>query len=106
MRKVIPFPLRSPPRLVEPAAAEAPPPDPTSVTFTRPFMLPGMDEPHSAGTFELRTTRHELDVPWAAYRKTNRLMLPNGSAIEALEVTSDDLEAALALDGKSGADGS
>lgn len=99
MRKVIPFPSRSQPRLVEPPAPAAPAADPTTVTFTRPFLLPGMDAPHAAGTFELRTTRHSLDVMWEAYRKTTCIMLPNGSAMEAIDVTAADLEAALALDG-------
>jgi hypothetical protein len=96
--KVIPFPSRSQPGLDRPAAPQAPTEGPSSVTFAHPFMLPGMDKPHSAGTFEVRTTWHELDVPWAAFRKSSRLMLPNGLALEALDVTTDDLEAALARD--------
>jgi hypothetical protein len=98
MRKVIPFPSRARPRLAEPPAPTAASDDPTSVTFARAFQLPGMDGPHAPGTFELRTTRHDLDVVWSAYRTTTRIILPNGSAIEALEVTTTDLEAALAID--------
>lgn len=103
--KVVPFPSRSQPRLDGPAAPPAATEGRSSVTFTHPFMLPGMDEPHPGGTFEIRTTWHELDVPWAAFRRSSRLMLPSGAALEALDVTTDDLEAALARDRTSGASG-
>jgi hypothetical protein len=111
MRKIIPFPIRQRTRMDEPTAPAgepaAPPPtpagDPASVTFTRPFQLEGMDAPHPAGTFELRTTRDDLDVMWPAYRTTTRIMLPNGPALEAHEVTAAELEAALARDRAPGA---
>jgi hypothetical protein len=97
--KIIPFPVRSRPAAPQAPTPAVPAPEAATVTFKRPFKLPGMDVPHAAGTFELRTTRHDLDVMWDAYRVTTRIMLPSGSAMEALDVSTTDLEAALALDG-------
>jgi deoxyinosine 3'endonuclease (endonuclease V) len=72
-----------------------------SVTFARSFMLPGMDTPHRPGTFELRETREALDVMHEAYRITRTIVLIDGGRTEALEVTADALEFALALDASS-----
>ena len=96
--KIIPFPSVSGPRLVPAAPSTAPGTASRTVTFTRPFTLPGMNGPHAAGTFELRTTRHDLDVMHEAYHVTTRIMLVEGLSVEALDVTSTDLQAALALD--------
>ena len=71
---------------------------PRHVTFRLPFMLPGMDQPHAGGTFEVRESREPLDVPWAAYRVTNRIIIVDGGRTEALEVTAAELEQALAAD--------
>jgi len=71
------------------------------VTFARPFILPGMDMPHGPGTFELRETREPLDVMHEAYRITRTILLVDGGKTEALEVTADALEFALALDAAS-----
>lgn len=73
-------------------------PKPKSVTFTRPFMLPGLDTPHQPGTFEVRETREPLDVMHDAYRTISRIVLIDGGRTEVLEVTAGELEYALALD--------
>lgn len=70
----------------------------STVTFSRPFVLPGMDKPHQAGTFDVLTERHELDVWWPAYRLTMTIMLPYGATMEAWPVTRADLDGALAAD--------
>jgi len=72
----------------------------SSVTFAHPFQLPGMTGLHKAGTFELLTEQHELDVVWSAHRTTISIRLPSGAAIEAYPVTRGDLDAALAADAK------
>ena len=85
--KIIKFPLRS--------AAEA---NLETVTFRRPFMLPGLDKPHRPGTFVVRETRDRLDVSWPAYSITLSLMLVDGAFTEVLDVSRRDLDEALALD--------
>jgi hypothetical protein len=103
--KIIPFPNHARPRLVS-SSAEMPivpdtgaePSPGRTVTFHRPFRLPGMDLPHAPGTFELRQTREALDVMWEAYQVSLRIVLVDGNSSEALDVTSADLDAALALD--------
>ena len=94
--KIIAFPSSSRPRLVRDLAA--PSLQPGTVTFARPFQLPGMDEPHDPGTFEIRTTREALDVVWEAFRISTRIILTDGASSEAIDVTVADLAAALALD--------
>jgi hypothetical protein len=103
--KIIPFPIHARPRLVSSAPEKRIEPDASAestasraVTFNRPFLLPGMDVPHAPGTFELRRTREALDVMWEAYRVTMRIMLVERGGVQALDVTSADLDAALALD--------
>ena len=100
--KIIPFPSHARPRLVADATAAAhvagSPEMSPSVTFRRSFVLPGMDVPHAPGTFEVRRTREPLNVMGEAYLITTRIMLSAPGSIEAHEVTSADLEAALALD--------
>ena len=95
--KIIAFPSTSRPRLVVREGA-APAPQPNTVTFARPFQLPGMDEPHGPGTFEVRTSREALDVTWEAFRISTRIILTHGNSSEALDVTAADLATALALD--------
>jgi hypothetical protein len=69
-----------------------------TVTFSRLFILPGMDTPHAPGTFEVRDSREALDVMHEAYRVTSRIVLVDGGKTEVLEITGDELEFALALD--------
>jgi hypothetical protein len=70
----------------------------STVTFRRPVQLPGMETRHNAGTFELVSDQHELDVSWPAYHVTMMIKLPVGAATEAYVVTRADLEAALSAD--------
>jgi hypothetical protein len=95
--KIIQFPSVSRPRLVVRAVPPPAPVKPT-VTFTRPFILPGMDTPHAPGTFEVLRSKEALDVVWEAYRVSTRLMLTDGPRTEMLDVNAADLEAALADD--------
>ena len=69
-----------------------------SVTFARPFILPGMDIPHRPGTFEVRETREPLDRMFEAYRITRAILLIDGGKTEVLEMTADALEVALTPD--------
>lgn len=71
------------------------------VTFRHPFMLEGLDTPHKAGTFEVRTDRERLDVSWPAYRLTTTILLTGGGRMEALEVKREELDAALERDAAS-----
>lgn len=76
------------------------------VTFTKPFLLPGMSVPHAPGTFETRETREPLDpppgldlsFPWNAFRTETVLMIPSGGGLEAWPVTGDELQKLLAAD--------
>jgi len=70
----------------------------SSVVFTRPFSLPGMDGLHAPGTFDVVVEREALDVPWPAFRLTTTIMLSAGNAIEAWTVLQADLDAALLAD--------
>jgi len=69
-----------------------------TVTFRLPFLLPGLDRPHPAGTFELRERHEMLDVSFDASVVTRTLMLTGNGSTEALDVTADDLAEALRLD--------
>lgn len=68
------------------------------VTFRHPFALPGLEQPHNPGTFEVRVRRELLDVSWTAHLLTRTIILPNTGGVEAPEVRADDLEGALRLD--------
>lgn len=68
------------------------------VTFHHPFMLPGFDRPHEAGSFDVRTEREALDVSWPAYRLAMTILLTDGAELRAVEVKRDDLDAALCRD--------
>jgi hypothetical protein len=95
--KIVPFPSRTPqPGTGEMSVAHPVPPE--TVTFTAPFMLPGLDRPHPAGTYELRETRRRLDVSWDAYQISLTIMLVQGGTTEALDIARVDLDAALAAD--------
>ena len=85
--KIIPFPVR---------AATRPPAE--TVTFRRPFMLPGLDRPHRPGTFLVRETRTMLDVSWSAYVLSLSVILADGALTQVLDVSRRDLDEALSLD--------
>jgi hypothetical protein len=94
--KIIPFPSMARPRLVPDDGIQST--VSSWVTFISTFELPGMDGPHAPGTFEVRETREALNVMWAASHITKRIMLRGHGIVEALEVSSADLDAALERD--------
>lgn len=69
-----------------------------SITFNHPFRLPGMQETHKAGTFDLVIEEVALDVSWEAYRRSCVLMLVDGGTTSAQPVFLDDIESALRAD--------
>ena len=71
-----------------------------AVSFKNSFRLPGMDREHSPGVFELQITEEPLNLMWEAYHRTMTLMLTSGGIVEAINVTAEDLEAALADDAR------
>ncbi|GEM_PF-1127425 len=73
-----------------------------SVTFLFPFKLPGMQEPHAPGTFEVHSEVEQLDVMWDAHRTMSSILLRYPGRIEAFPVTAGDLEAAILNDRNSG----
>jgi hypothetical protein len=68
------------------------------VSFTHPFRLPGSDEQHAAGSYEVREDREPLDVSWPAYRVSMTMMISNGATTEAWPISGADLERLLAQD--------
>lgn len=73
-----------------------------SVTFLFPFKLPGMQEPHAAGTFDILAEEEQLDVMWDARRTTLSILLRYPGRMEAVPVTAGDLEEAILNDRNSG----
>ena len=71
-----------------------------TVTFKHPFRLPGMDDPHPAGTFELKEESEALDLSWPAYHVTTTVMLPTAGGYEAWPISGLDLERLLIDDAK------
>jgi hypothetical protein len=76
----------------------------TTVTFTRPFTLTGLDGPQPAGTYTIETTEEEiLDVSFPAFRRIETILrLPAvtrpGGTTQAVPVDPAELTAALAAD--------
>lgn len=74
--------------------------DISSVTFRRPFMLPGFDRPHAPGSFEVRTDHERLDTVVEAWRRTDTtIMIAERGLMQAWPVDPRDLEKALLADG-------
>ena len=72
----------------------------TSVTFTAPFTLPGLDRSYPAGTYRVTTDDEQLDVSFSAFRRVAmHITLSHGAVTESWPVNPVDLEAALAGDG-------
>lgn len=71
-----------------------------TVSFKNSFRLPGMDHDHPPGLFEVQITEEPLNLMWDAYHRTMTLMLTSGGIVEAINVTAEDLEAALAEDAR------
>jgi hypothetical protein len=72
------------------------------VTFRNSFLLPGMEREHAPGVFEVHITEEPLNLMWEAYHRTMMLMLTTGGMTEAIKLTPEDLEAALARDSGDG----
>ena len=89
--KIIPFPNR--PR--SPAME--------TVTFRRPFVLPGLERPHRPGTYAVRETRTQIDVSWPAFVLSLGLVLIDGAFTQILDVSRKDLDDALMRDLAAGA---
>jgi hypothetical protein len=74
-----------------------------TVTFVRPFLLPGMDRPLPAGPYEVETTEQALEgFHTRSYRRTAvHLSVPAIAGVcesELWAITPAQLDAALALD--------
>jgi hypothetical protein len=68
-------------------------------TFSRPFTLPGLDRPYSAGSYRVDIDEEQLEVSFAASRRVaTTMMLVSGGMTQAWPVDPKDLDAALAAD--------
>jgi hypothetical protein len=71
----------------------------STVTFRRPFMLPGFDRPHAPGTFQVRTDHERLDTITEAWLRTDTaLLIVDGGLTQAWPVEPSELEKALRTD--------
>lgn len=68
------------------------------VVFRHPFILPGLDDLHRPGTFDVVTEWEALDVSWPAFQLTVMILLTDAGRVEAIGVTRGDLDAALRRD--------
>lgn len=76
----------------------------TTVHFSRPFALPGFDEPQAAGDYLVDHDEEQIEgVSWLAWRRVATFIhLPatrsQGSLRQMVPITSADLDAALEKD--------
>jgi hypothetical protein len=71
----------------------------STVTFRRPFTLPGFDRPHAPGTLQVRTDCERLDTATEAWLRTDTALLIVDSALtQAWPVEPGELEKALLAD--------
>jgi hypothetical protein len=75
----------------------------TTVVFTRPFTLAGLDHPQPAGTYEVETEEELLEgLSFPAYRRVattiTRSASRPGMLLQALHVDPEELEKAQAAD--------
>jgi hypothetical protein len=68
------------------------------VAFQNAFMLPGMDNAHDAGEFDVHVVEEPLNVMWEGYHRTLTIMITSGAFTEAISVTETALDEALAND--------
>ena len=73
-------------------------PEVRRVHFRHPFQLPGMSDPHPAGSFDVIIETIPLDVSWDAHRVSATLMLTRGGTTSAQPVRLQDIEAELSAD--------
>lgn len=71
-----------------------------SVTFHRPFNLPGFDGPQAPGTYEVNTEEELLDsVTVSVWRRVSTtIALRDGVTTQYLPINPEDLHDALARD--------
>ena len=70
-----------------------------TVTFKRPFSLPGADDIWPAGDYLVTTDEEQLDTSFAAYRRiATTIALRKGPITTYAAISPDDLAAALARD--------
>ncbi len=72
-----------------------------SVTFARPFSLPGFDRPHAPGSFEVKTDEESLGTSVEAWhRVATRILLTDRGGMQSWPVEPNDLATALRQDGE------
>ena len=73
-----------------------------TVTFSKPFTLPGLERAYPAGTYTIQADDEQLDLSFAASRRVaTKIMLTAGPMTQAWPVTPAELEAALMADTRS-----
>ncbi|MGW9231967.1 hypothetical protein ACWGPT_14000 [Pseudorhizobium sp. NPDC055634] len=68
------------------------------VSFQNAFLLPGMEQSHPPGEFDVQIVEEPLDVMWEGYHRTLTIMLTSGAFTRAFAVTETALDEALAND--------
>ena len=82
-----------------------------TITFARPFSLPGLDETQPSGTYAIQTDEEPIEgLSFLAYRRVATVIflpLRHGGteSVQALPVTPHDLDAAQARDASGSRDG-
>jgi hypothetical protein len=70
-----------------------------TVSFARPFTLPGLDRDYPAGSYTVQADDEQLDLSFTASRRvTTTILLASGAMRQAWSVKQADLDAALVRD--------
>jgi hypothetical protein len=70
-----------------------------TVTFSRPFTLPGLDRDYPPGHYTVEADDEQLDLTFVASRRVaTTILLTSGAMTQAWPVKAADLDAALARD--------
>ena len=75
-----------------------------SVTFRRPFLLPGLDDEQPAGVYEIETDEERVEgLSFSAYRRVENWIhlhpkTANPTLTQTMRIDPDDLEAVLRRD--------
>ena len=76
----------------------------TSVTFRRPFLLPGLDDEQPAGVYEIETDEERVEgLSFSAYRRVETWIhlhpkTANPTLTQTMKVDADELQALLRRD--------
>jgi hypothetical protein len=71
----------------------------STVTFRRPFVLPGFDAPHAPGTFDVQSDEERLDTVFEGWHRVmTTILLRSPGRVEAWPVDPADLAKAIATD--------